>query len=345
MVLYHAISTYQLLCVILHRIIFEKTNYSVLILPDFYALENINYMNMVRFGFFDEIYCFPYLKIKHDEKTMNKEVDEYFSYFLYDLSSFSQIYVAGTHFFFTQSLISRNIPFIMFEDAPGMYVKNDILYENICAKNPVQARFARENGLLNGKNKLIEKIYCVLGQGLEKEIVFCVNDWLKMLDKKQQKRVLAFWNVPKVRIAPKSTIVLTQQFEGLGKMTYIQQQEVYEEVCRLCQKFGKVYLKKHPNDKVEYRLPKDVIIIPSNIPIEVLRYGFSRKPKYMVSLSSTAMLDMNECCECCITLLQDIQVEANDEYNSIKKINEMINEGGYNSYVEFYEKEGNGSKT
>ena len=57
MVLYHAVSSYQLLEVMLHRIAFHEKEKAILILPDFITGKYPQYKKLKQF--FDTVYLFP----------------------------------------------------------------------------------------------------------------------------------------------------------------------------------------------------------------------------------------------------------------------------------------------
>ena len=68
-VLYHAISSYQLLEVMLHRLLFHPENRAVLLLPDFIVEKYPQWPLLERRGFFNQVRLFPYLRIPHGEES------------------------------------------------------------------------------------------------------------------------------------------------------------------------------------------------------------------------------------------------------------------------------------
>ena len=73
--LYHAISSYQILAAIVHSIIKKREN-AVLVLPDFIVNKYPNYNSLVEYGFFQEVYLFPYLTIEHNYDTVYSSVED-----------------------------------------------------------------------------------------------------------------------------------------------------------------------------------------------------------------------------------------------------------------------------
>ena len=70
MILYHAISSYQLLEVMLHRMTVHPEEKAVLLLPDFIVEKYPQYRKLAGNKFFDEVYRFPYLHIPHREEEL-----------------------------------------------------------------------------------------------------------------------------------------------------------------------------------------------------------------------------------------------------------------------------------
>ena len=68
MILYHAVSSYQLLEAMLHRMLYHETARAVLLLPDFITRKYPQYQKLAAKHFFDEVYLFPYLHIPHREE-------------------------------------------------------------------------------------------------------------------------------------------------------------------------------------------------------------------------------------------------------------------------------------
>ena len=68
-VLYHAVSSYQLLEVMLHRLLFHSESQAVLLLPDFIVEKYPQWPLLERRGFFNQVRLFPYLRIRHGEES------------------------------------------------------------------------------------------------------------------------------------------------------------------------------------------------------------------------------------------------------------------------------------
>ena len=102
-VLYHAVSSYQLLEVLLHRRLFHPEEEATLLLPDFIVEKYPQWPRLQHRGFFDEVKLFPYLHIPHGEEAQVVAVTQEAcrSLELPPLEAFSKIYIAGAHFYFS----------------------------------------------------------------------------------------------------------------------------------------------------------------------------------------------------------------------------------------------------
>lgn len=63
LVLYHAVSSYQLLEVMLHRMQVHLEDRAILLLPDFIVEKYPQYKKLRTMGFFHRVYLLPYLHI------------------------------------------------------------------------------------------------------------------------------------------------------------------------------------------------------------------------------------------------------------------------------------------
>ena len=330
MILYHAVSMYQILCVISHRLLIHRYDNCILLLPDFITTKWENYMDVVRFGFFDEVYLFPYLKIPHNKDSVFEDVSNYMSQFCYGIDLFSKIYVAGAHFYFSSFLLKTKTEFCFFEDAPGLYAHPDKLFEIIKRKYYLQADFARENGLLDAANNLITQIYCAQCKGDAREVRFDVIEWLKKLKYSERKKILNCFGCKKIE-GRNWMVIFTQQFSGLGEMTDLQQKKMYEHIIEDLSRNYKIILKRHPDDCVEYNTNVSIKIIDKLIPAELLPFILSDFSAF--SINSTSMQSLQKYCSNTYSLCK---YDSNINYEIYKKI--MLEKGNLD-YVEYIKKE------
>lgn len=299
-VLYHIISTYQLLCAIVHHLTCTPDKKAVLLVPDFYTAKSPDILS-IRGIFFDEVYLFPYLKIPHNKRTIPIDTKNAWGNFVpYNLSDFEHIFVAGVQFYFTDLLIRNNISFSCFEEAAGIYSRPKILEKNIGRKYPIQKRWAKKNKLLDYKNPLIDKVYCLMRAqkskaDISKAVDFDVMEHISSLSVEQMDKLINYFVKEKYIGGKNSVIVLTEQFANLGKMTETQQYNLYSRMSEALPKELKVYVKPHPDDNLDYsKIFNDSVIINGKFPSELLPFIFEERPTYIASVSSTGEDVLNQ---------------------------------------------------
>lgn len=111
-VLYHAVSSYQLLEAMLHRRLFHREERATLLLPDFIVGKYPQWQRLEG-PFFDRVALFPYLLIPHGEecRVLADTAAAYEGLGLPPAESFFKRYVMGAHFYFSLYLEAKGLPF------------------------------------------------------------------------------------------------------------------------------------------------------------------------------------------------------------------------------------------
>lgn len=288
MVLYHAVSSYQLLEVMLHRMLFHAKEKAVLLLPDFITGKYPQYKKLSGKNFFDRVYLFPYLYIPHREEALvTEDVSRCYRQTVpYDIRSFSDIYVAGAHFYFTLYLIQQEISFTFFEDAAGILERPEILYRALAAKFPIHAEIACRHGLFDGKNPYVRHIICHQNFSVEKA--------LDGLNEKSRRRLIRFFIKRRIRTGA-AAILLTQHFADLGIMEQEEQTRLYRNLRDRELRNISLIIKKHPDDTLDYKkIFPEAEVIRETFPAELLPYVFRQKPEFIYTFDSTGCENLKE---------------------------------------------------
>ncbi|CCX37717.1 putative uncharacterized protein [Clostridium sp. CAG:1013] len=301
-VLYHGISSYQLLEVILHRLLFHREEEAVLLLPDFIR-EKYPQWEKLSHGFFDEVRLFPYLNIPHGEenRVVKDTAAAYESLDLPPLEEFSRIYIAGAHFYFSLYVISRGRPFSFFEDAAGMLSRPEEAAKILAAKFPQHAALAQSHGLFSGDNPLIQEVFCCwdaqLGPVETKATIwdFSVERALKALPWGERRRLVKFFVERPIKTKA-DTILLTQQFSGLGLLGEEEQRSLYRELAQGPLAGRRLLVKPHPDDRLDYReVFPGAEVMREVFPAELLPYVFrGHKPKTAAAFGSASLSNLGE---------------------------------------------------
>lgn len=293
-VLYHAVSSYQLLEVMLHRLTYHPKKWAVLVLPDFIIKKYPQVQKLKSEHFFDDVILFPYLQIPHvSEKQVLRDVMTCYEQAVpYDIETFSEIYLAGAHFYFSLFLIQEQIPFSFFEDAAGMLSRWEELYGAMSQKYPLHAEIARKYGLYDGSNPFVRRVICLKKAQAQqssdsKHVNFSVEDTLQALPARERKNVLRFFLKHTLR-GKADAILLTQHFANLGIMSETEQRQLYERLRDGILSGLTLMIKPHPDDTLDYRkiFPK-ASVIREIFPSELLPYVFHKKPDVIYTWNST----------------------------------------------------------
>ena len=293
-VLYHAVSSYQLLEAMAHRLLFHPMDRACLILPDFITRKYPHWRRLARRNFFDTVCLFPYLHIRHtDEEQIVQEVVQACSERLPAApETFSEIYVAGAHFYFSLYLVRNGIPFCFMEDAAGMLSRPWELYRPLVKRHPLHAELARIHGLLDGSSPGIRRIIClksaqtidVSGPRYED---FSLEDVLETLPSRKRRQIVRFFLKGKIHTRADS-ILLTQHFANLGMMGPEEQKRLYEALRARLPVGSGLIVKPHPDDTLDYSsIFPGAQILSTPFPSELLPYVFDHRPRHLFTVSST----------------------------------------------------------
>ncbi|MGI5894064.1 MAG: hypothetical protein ACOX6P_05650 [Candidatus Merdivicinus sp.] len=278
----------------LHRMLFHPTEKTVLILPDFIVRKYPQVRKLKSRHFFEEVYLFPYLQIPHcsEKQILEETIRCYQRTIPYPISSFSDIYVAGAHFYFSLYLIQNRIPFVFLEDAARMLSRPEELEKTLAKKYPLHAAIARKYGLFDGSNPLIQRVICRKESQTRdfdgsRYQDFSVEEALAVLLETNRKKVIRFFL--KHRLWKTGDIILlTRHYASLGIMNEEEQRKLYEELRDGVLRGRKLIIKPHPDDTLDYRgIFRDAYVIRKIFPAELLPYVFRKKPEILCCLDST----------------------------------------------------------
>lgn len=299
MIIYQALSTYQILECIEHRKIFHKHEEAVLILGTYIVEKFPYYKKIQEFKFFDNVYLFDFGGVVAQEdkviETMEKRVKETFPF---DFLNVDKIYIAGIHTYLSLYLISKNIRFSMFEDGSGALSRPWVLAEITQKSAPNKYELINKYGLYNHTSELVVEKWCnkntqIEGFNDEKIKHFDVVEGFEELEEKDKEHLLQFFNVEeKINISRNATLVLTQQFSNLGQLSFEEHINIYQYMFDFYLKDDNhnIVLKLHPDDIMYYeKLFPSISVIREMFPSELLPYVFKNIPDTVVTISSTGI--------------------------------------------------------
>ncbi len=293
MILYHAISTFQLLECIVHHMRYTADNQAILVLPDFIVNKFPHYKQLQKMKFFKKVKLLRYMYIPHNADTIVSDVImRYKKDVGVRVTKLDEIYCAGAHFYFSLFLIENKIPFTAFEDAAGMLSRDEEMYRTLSRKFPVHAGIAKKNGLFSLDNEYIKQVICHKPSQTKdvsdsRYINFNPVEELKLLDEDIRNRIVSFF-IDKTYEIDGDVVLLTQHFSNLGNMSMEKQQQVYDYIICDYLKNEKITIKPHPDDTLDYEARyKSVKVIHEKFPSELLPFVLEGQPSRLVTIGST----------------------------------------------------------
>ncbi|XOI99621.1 hypothetical protein ACMX2M_28110 [Paenibacillus polymyxa] len=304
MILYHAISSYQLLQSMVHKLLYHKSKKAILLTTNF-LVEKFPIHSKMYSLFFDEVVVYHSHEIKGQEKLdLLDNTNDYFTRFFekekINLDDLDHIFVSCAHSFFGIYLINIKKNFIFMEDASGLLSRPEILMniekKLFLAKHEISESF----GLYNGDNELILEKYCNLQVQLpgfkdSKAVHIDIVKSLDLLLPNELEIVLNFFGVDHINFDENSMLILTQHFANLGIMSFEDQILIYQLLVDYFSLDYKVIFKLHPDDLMYYNLlfPESVSL-KGKFPAELLPYAFKNPPKAALTVSSTAINNIGD---------------------------------------------------
>lgn len=295
MILYHAISVYQILCCTAHRLENHPREKSILVLPDFIRTKFPYYRELAEEGLFDEVFLFPYTQIRHDPASVYDSVERAYEKTIpYAIDEFEHVVNAGMHFYFSLYLIRHNKEFEAFEDSAGVLSRGNALGESIRCSNEAFYRIIESHGLYTAENELITKCYCNFKAQQEsfvheKAVDFDLAEKLRRTDKEIIHKLLKVFRAPEgIGVRNPEALILTQHFSNLNQMEFEEQVLLYQIITDYFLEGERLIIKPHPDDITYYgKLFPEARIIREKFPSELLPFIFTEMPDKLVSVSST----------------------------------------------------------
>lgn len=296
MILYHVISSYQLLNAMVHSI--KQSEKSTVVLSQWLPEKFPNYRDLEYF--FDKIVVadgnYAFLHSQEDTTA-------YYQSLLGDIKLYSEIYVWGAHYSFGVWIAQKEIPFNYCEDTSGVLSRPYVL-EEIEKDNGLKGKYyntIKKLGLYDGTAKSAEKNICNLSaqqqefQTFKELIDFNVMQELRLLPEENREKILGFFlpNRETIKIRENATVLLTQHFANLGILTFEEQVLIYQMLIDYFFEGRALTLKPHPDDIMYYgQLFPEAQVIRQKFPSEFIPFILEPEPRCMATISSTAIYNL-----------------------------------------------------
>jgi len=293
MILYHVISTYHLLCAMVH--VMRSRQQADLIIYDHIGNKFPHYKELKKV--FHSIFL---CDINYFEHHGVNSLGQYFNSILPPLSQYEQIYVWAAHYSFGIFLAENRIPFIFCEDGAGLLSRPDILLNVYKQQKPENFHTANDLGLIDGSNAAVSKLF---GNRKAQEndyeppkemIDFDVVRAMNELPEEQRGQIIQFFvSTPRVHIPTHASLLLTQHFANLNMLSFEEQVLIYQIFADYFLPSQNLVIKPHPDDLMYYsQLFPEAQVIRERFPSEFMPFIFDNQPDCVATVSSTAIYNL-----------------------------------------------------
>ena len=302
MILYHAISIYQLLLCICLRVNRATDKEAVLILPNFIRNKFSDYKLLEKYGFFTKVVLYPYDKIP---LTISMENVERIGDNIYPvlqippLEEYEEIFCAGTHFSFASYLVAKRKHFNYIEDACGQFLDIDDFRHGQREVNMTMYLLAENNGLYDGSSPFIDKIMAHIPVDMElsdsRIVRYSLVDELKKLPVETKRKLRAIFGVKNLVHAPieESTVFISDSAITSNLLTIEEQVLRNTLTVDYFAKQSHLIIKPHPDDYMYYRAVfPDAYVLPQQFPLELLDDFMDNSNAHALAFSSTSVRNL-----------------------------------------------------
>jgi len=325
MVLYHAVSTYQLIEFILHRIQRNKKNAAAIIISTDIVRRFSNYETMLN-NYFDKIIIYDNADLS--KKTDKPEIlEKVFNKMFHEnnicIDELEDIYVGCAHAAFAVYLSLQKKTFVFFEDAAGALSNVEGLITHVQKGSKERDELLKKLGLYDGTGECIKKrIYNFSAQSanlnkLENDEDFNVAVELEKISNNERDEIVRyFFPLEKINVSSDSVLLLTEHLANLGVLTWEEQALMYQLIKDYFLFEYNLVIKTHPDDVLHYKhLFPNSDVIYEKFPSELLPFVFSDIPKCLATVSSTAFWGLKDCFEKILIFNQSFSYHKQEFYS------------------------------
>lgn len=314
MILYYGVTSYHMLCCILHKMTRHPKEAAQLFLSNTHPECEKLIESIQKSGIFEKTGLFPdkgrmlpYKKEYQENKTEEKlnhliqdlckktERD-----FPFDPEEITEYNICGDQYALGIWLICNKKRYNFFEEGCGVYTRKHLLLENLSRLNPFQYDMAEKCRCMGDYAGIIKKYIEFSSQEGQFDRENCEDFSLKNIladmEEKDLEQVKGVFQVPEVSSmkGSDSVLLLTQQFVNMGFLTVQQEKELYDLMLDYFAPKGTLYVKPHPSDwQGLYRdWYPNAVILPRFMPSELLPYSNNGKFKSGITVSSTSIFGL-----------------------------------------------------
>ena len=310
MILYYALTTYHILCCMLHRMTQRKDESATLLLSNIHfnsvaglkKYESSDIFNEIKI--IDELECLVQTRRKekrgeHVQKIIRKEAKTFYKKLPVHLPDYDEVILCSDHFPMGWAMLTKRISYDYIEEACGSLSQQELIRSNM-KRNKTQYESLAFMQYF-GQSPLVKTIYADIERQEpnyknKKMKDFSVKKILKNMSPEEQTKILHFFGMQVYQWTDrKVALILTQNMENLGLRSLQEQHLLYQLLADYFCQGMQLVVKPHPDDiagMYQECFRGEATVLPFNAPSELLPYCWPGTFDLGITVSSTAILGL-----------------------------------------------------
>ena len=314
---YYALTTYHVLCCVLHKMEVCPKESATLLLSDVHRNSIAFARRYQESGVFDRVVILPELSVLNHQRYLERKhlpvklilriscrrMEEALKKVEISLKG-QELYLCPDHFPFGWYVIQNRMPYHCFEEGSGVLSDRDFALSNM-KRNKTQYQLCFDLGCF-GENPYAVEVLADAekqkpGYTNEKMKDFSVDKILAAMNPDRRETVLKFFGAESsVELSENSVLLLTQHMANLGLMTLEEQHQMYQLFADyFFPQDSCLVIKPHPDDIAGnyHRMFPDATVMPFAMPSELMKYGVQGRFQKAAAAYSTSVRSMAYLCD------------------------------------------------
>ena len=314
---YYALTTYHVLCCVLHKMAVHPQEPATLLLSDIHRNSVAFARRYEQSGIFDRVVVLPELSVLDHQRYLERKhlpvklilraccrrMEELLKAQQVSLKG-QELYLCPDHFPFGWYVIKNRMPYHCFEEGSGVLSDREFALHNM-KRNKTQYQLCFDLGCFGDNEYAIEVLADVgkqkPGYTNPKMKDFSVDRILSEMEPERRQVVLDFFGMGEpLSLRENSVLLLTQHMANLGLMTLEEQHRLYQLFADYLFPAGShLVIKPHPDDIAgNYRrIFPGSEVLPFAMPSELMRYGVKGRFQKAAAAYSTSVRSMGYLCD------------------------------------------------
>ena len=291
--LFHAGTTYQLLCAIVYQ---QRKAHPGMLLVSRWIADKYPNLKLLE-AYFERVTPCDF-KFGFDHP--NEMTERYLLEITGDLKQYDEIYLWAPQYSLGMYMAEKKLPFVYCEEAAGILSRPEILETIVQRIDPKVYSHNRELGLYSGRVDCVTKRMCNVraqAEGFKQTediLDFDVVEEMMKLPEQTLRNIISFF-IPdqRIHVDTDAVFLLTQHFSHLKTMEFEEHALVYQLVADYFFPGRKLVFKPHPDDVMYYtKLFGDAQVIRERFPSEFMPFILDNQPQCVATISSTSIYNL-----------------------------------------------------